>query len=171
MEQPITPEQPEPAGRKPEPAQPGVPQAGAAPFASTRTPGASGPASPLWSRRLILIGAVCIPVGLLGGSYVLLVQLVAVAGIAMIAMGMSYGAQPPVFSRWTRGVGALGALWVLFTAGYLVAVMAAADFNMESGALVPVLYNGGLACAIAMAVVAVIAISRRAVAQRPVPKR
>lgn len=75
-------------------------------------------AVPLGARRLFLIGGLCVPIGLVAGPYLLGAQLLAVAGVVMVAVALSYRSGVRWFSRLSWVVGAAGALWPAGTAAY-----------------------------------------------------
>lgn len=82
---------------------------------------------PLAARRLLLIGGLAVPVGLVAGPYLFGLQLLAVAGIVGIALALSYGRGSSWLSVWSCVVAAAGAAWVGATIAYWVSVMAAAN--------------------------------------------
>ena len=84
-------------------------------------------AMPLGARRLFMIGGLCVPVGLVAGPYLLGAQLLAVAGVILVAVALSYRVGSPWFSRLSWVAGAAGALWLAFTAAYWGVIIAAAD--------------------------------------------
>jgi hypothetical protein len=82
---------------------------------------------PLGARRLLLVADLCIPLGLLGGSYLPGLQLRAVAGVGLITVALSYRARGTWFwpLSWVTAGGT--DLWLTFTAAYLMTVIVAAD--------------------------------------------
>lgn len=82
---------------------------------------------PLGARRLVLVGGLCIPVGLLAGPYLFGVQLLAVAGVVAVSIALSYGLGPAWFTRWPRLAAAAGGAWIAATISYWLTVVAAAD--------------------------------------------
>ncbi|PVZ60910.1 hypothetical protein [Arthrobacter sp. H-02-3] len=129
---------------------------------------AAGPSArmPLGARRLFMIGGLCVPVGLVAGPYILGGQLLAVAGVVMVAAALSYSGQGPWFSRWSWAATAAGALWLAATAAYWGSVIAAADAAAQAPAFAPALFTGGLVCFGIMAVAAIVAMTLRAVRGR-----
>ncbi|MCM0616592.1 hypothetical protein MOD31_11205 [Paenarthrobacter sp. TYUT067] len=111
---------------------------------------------PLGARRLVLIGGLCIPVGLVAGPYLFGLQLLAVAGVVAVAIALSYRREPVWFSRWSWLAAAAGALWVIATIGYWLSIMAAVDGSSAPSNLPTALFYAGMA-ALAVMVVATIA--------------
>lgn len=136
------------------------------------TPRATGPAPaasvpsggmPLGARRLVMIGGLCVPVGLVAGPYFLGGQLLAIAGVIMVAAALSYSSENPWFARWSWIATAAGGLWLAATAAYWGSLIAAADAAAQAPAFAPALFTAGLVCFGAMAVATVVAMSLRAV--------
>lgn len=113
------------------------------------TPDATAPADavkmPLGARRLVLIGGLCIPVGLVAGPYLFGLQLVAVAGVVAVAIALSYRRGQSWFSRWSWLTTAAGALWVIATVAYWLSIMAAVDGSSSPSSLPTVLFYIGMA--------------------------
>ncbi|UKA56722.1 hypothetical protein LFT45_22890 (plasmid) [Arthrobacter sp. FW305-BF8] len=106
---------------------------------------------PLGARRLILLGGLAIPVGLVGGPYLLGAQLLAAAGVVLIAVAFSYRATGPWFSKLSWAAAAAGTLWIACSAGYWASLITAADSSAPLPWFTPVLFNAGVACFIVMA--------------------
>ncbi|MET4901643.1 hypothetical protein PV760_13305 [Paenarthrobacter sp. CC6] len=106
---------------------------------------------PLGARRLVLIGGLCIPVGLVAGPYLFGLQLVAVAGVVAVAIALSYRRGQSWFSRWSWLATAGGALWVIATVAYWLSIMAAVDGSSSPSSLPTVLFYSGLAALAVMA--------------------
>lgn len=104
---------------------------------------------PLAARRLVLVGGLCIPVGLVAGPYLLGLQLLAVAGVVAVAVALSYRSGPVWFSRWSWLTAAAGTFWVSVTIAYWLTIVAAADATAAPSGWTPVLFNVG-ACAVAL---------------------
>lgn len=121
---------------------------------------------PLGARRLLMIGGLSVPVGLVAGPYVPGGQLLAIAGLVIIAAALSYSGEGPWFSRWSWVVTAAGLLWLAATASYLGSLIAAADASAQAPAFAPALFTAGLACFGAMAVATVVAVTLRVVRAR-----
>ncbi|MGY4544027.1 hypothetical protein ACVWY0_003970 [Arthrobacter sp. UYNi723] len=133
------------------------------------TPRAAGPgagAMPLGARQLLMIGGLCVPVGLVAGPYLLLAQLLAPAGVAMVAVALSYRAQQPWFSRWSWTVAAAGVLWVAATATYYASIMIAADASAPLPGSAQMLYNAGTVFFAVMAAATLTAIVLRMISAR-----
>lgn len=139
------------------------------------TPGATGAAAgaavptgrmPLGARRLFMIGGLCVPVGLVAGPYILGGQLLAIAGVVMVAAALSYSGDGPWFSRWSWAATAAGVLWLAATAAYWGSVIVAADAAAPAPAFAPALFTAGLVCFGAMAVATVVAMTLRTVRAR-----
>jgi hypothetical protein len=113
-----------------------------------------------------MIGGLCVPVGLVAGPYILGGQLLAVAGVVMVAAALSYSGENPWFGRWPRIVATAGALWLAATAAYWGSVIAAVDAAAPSPAFAPVLFTVGLVCVGAMAVATVVGMGLRSVRAR-----
>lgn len=88
---------------------------------------------PLAARRLLLIGGLSVPVGLVAGPYLFGLQLLAVAGMVAIAIAMSYSRGQPWLSMWSYVVAAAGAVWVGATTAYWLSIMAAANATASAG--------------------------------------
>lgn len=128
-------------------------------------------AMPLGARRLFMIGGLCVPVGLVAGPYLLGAQLLAVAGVIMVAVALSYRSGVPWFSRLSWVATAAGALWMAGTAAYWGAIIAAADSSVSTPGFAPVLFAAGVVSFVVMAGAAVTAMALRMVRSRrgPVP--
>lgn len=128
-------------------------------------------AMPLSARRLFMIGGLCVPVGLVAGPYLLGAQLLAVAGVIMVAVALSYRVETPWFSRLSWVVIGAGALWMAGTAAYWGAIVAAADSSAEPPGFAPLLFTAGAVSFVVMACAAVSAMVLRMAGSRrhPVP--
>lgn len=129
-------------------------------------------AMPLGARRLFMIGGLCVPVGLVAGPYLLGAQLLAVAGIIMVAVALCYRVgSGRWFSRLSWVAGAAGALWMAGTAAYWGAVIAAADLSVPSPGFAPFLFTAGAVSFVVMVGAAVTAMAWPMVRSRrsPVP--
>ena len=124
---------------------------------------------PLGARRLLLIGGLCIPVGLVSGPYLLGAQLLAVAGVVMVAVSCSYGPSAAWFWRWSWATAAAGALWIAFTLAYWASAIMAAESSRPAPGFAPVLFNVGLGCFVVMAGAAAAASIRRILSSRAQP--
>lgn len=125
----------------------GLPQAPATTAAKT----ADVAKMPLGARRLVLVGGLCVPVGLVAGPYLFGLQLLAVAGVVAVAVALSYRRGPAWFSRWSWLAAGGGALWVLATVAYWLSIVAAVDGSSAPSDLPTVLFNLGL---VALAIMA-----------------
>lgn len=123
-------------------------------------------AMPLGARRLVMIGGLCVPVGLVAGPYLLGAQLLAVAGVIMVAAAVSYRVQAPWFSRLSWVVVGAGALWLGGTAAYWGAIIAAAASSAEGPTFIPLLFTAGTVSFVIMAGAAVSAVVLRMVRSR-----
>jgi hypothetical protein len=126
------------------------------------TAGPSG-RMPLGARRLLMIGGLSVPVGLVAGPYILGGQLLAIAGLIMVAAVLSYSGEGSWFSRWSWATTTAGVLWLAATAAYWGSVIAAADASAQAPAFAPALFITGLACFGIMAITTVVAMTLRAV--------
>lgn len=144
----------------PENTMPEGPQGAASP-----TPGQSG-GMPLAARRLLMIGGLCLPVGLVAGPFLLPAQLLALAGIVLLAVAFSYRAGKRWFSRWSMAVAIAGVLWLAATAAYYASIMIAADAAAPLPGFAQLLFNAGAVCFAVMAVAAVTAVALRMLASR-----
>lgn len=126
---------------------------------------------PLGARRLFMIGGFCVPVGLVAGPYLLGAQLLAVAGVIMVAVALSYRGEAQWFSRLSWVVIGAGALWMAGTAVYWAAIVAAADSSVQPPGFAPLLFTAGVVSFVVMAGAAVTAMASRMVRSRlsPVP--
>ncbi|KQQ80924.1 hypothetical protein [Arthrobacter sp. Leaf137] len=115
-------------------------------------PPARSEGMPLGCRRLLMIGGICIPGGLVAGPYLLPAQLVAVAGIILLALALSYGPGQRWFWRWSLAVALTGGLWLAATAAYYVTIMTAAEASAPLPAFAQVLFTAGAVCFAVMAV-------------------
>ena len=116
---------------------------------------------PLGARRLFMIGGLCVPVGLVGGSYLFGAQLLAVAGVVMIAVALSYRVSGSWFWPLSWATAAAGGLWFVFVAAYYLAIITAADASAPLPGYAPVLFTAGVACVAVMAAAAVAAVAVR----------
>ncbi|WP_148258201.1 hypothetical protein [Pseudarthrobacter phenanthrenivorans] len=133
--------------------------------AANPTPAQSG-GMPLAARRLLMIGGLCLPVGLIAGPFLLPAQLLAVAGVVLLAVAVSYQAGKRWFSRWSVAIVVAGGLWLAATAAYYASIMIAADVSAPLPGFAQILYNAGAVCFAAMAIAAVTAIVLRMLAGR-----
>ncbi|MCQ6273335.1 hypothetical protein M8J71_23110 [Pseudarthrobacter sp. R1] len=121
---------------------------------------------PLAGRRLLMVGGFCIPVGLVAGPFLLPAQLLAVAGIVLLAVALSYRPGPRWFSRWSIAVAVAGVLWLAATAAYYATIMIAADASAPLPGTAQVLYNAGAGFFALMAVATVTAVVLRTLTNR-----
>jgi hypothetical protein len=126
-------------------------------------PGDTSVGMPLGVRRLVLIGGLCIPVGLVGGSYLLGLQLLALGGLTLIAVALAYRAGRAWFSRLSWVAAVAGVLWAAFTAAYWVAIIVAADASAPLPGYAAVLFNSGAVCVAVMVTAAAAGMVRRMV--------
>ena len=133
-----------------------------------RAAGRSAPPEgmPLAGRRLLMVGGLCIPVGLVAGPFLLPAQLLAVAGIVLLAVALSYRAGPRWFSRWSMAVAVAGGLWLAATAAYYATIIIAADASAPLPGTAQVLYNAGAVFFALMVVATVTAVVLRILANR-----
>ena len=112
-----------------------------------------------------------VPVGLVAGPYLLGAQLLAVAGVILVAVALSYRVGWRWFSRLSWAAGVAGALWLVCTAGYWGSIIAAADSSVPPPGFAPVLFTAGVVSFVVMAGAAVTAMALRMVLSRrsPVP--
>lgn len=106
---------------------------------------------PLGARRLVLIGALCVPVGLVATPYMFGTQLVAVAGIVAVSVALSYRRGRAWFSPYSWVAAASGVLWMAATIAYWLSIMAAADAAVSAPGLSSALFYLGLAGMLIMA--------------------
>ncbi|MFX1821301.1 hypothetical protein PV768_16090 [Pseudarthrobacter sp. CC4] len=106
---------------------------------------------PLSARRLVLIAAACILVGILAGRFLFEGLILAAAGIAVLAVALSYGPGSRWFSPVTWVVCVAGTLWTAATAGYWMSVSAAADAAQEVPAVASTLFYIGVGGLVIMA--------------------
>ncbi|WP_051629056.1 hypothetical protein [Arthrobacter sp. UNC362MFTsu5.1] len=117
------------------------------------TPEASAAAGtmPLGARRLLIIGGLLIPVGMLMGPYILMAQILAPAGVALIAVALSYQTGARWFSRLSWATAVAGGLWVAAIAAYYATIMIAADASAPLPPSAQVLFITGTVFFAAMA--------------------
>ncbi len=139
------------------------------------TPGTAGPEAvasaqpgrmPLGARRLLMTGALSVPAGLLAGPYILGGQLLALAGLTMVAAALSYGSEGSWFSRWSWATTTAGVLWLAATAAYWGSTIAAAEASAQAPTFAPALFTTGSASFGIMTLATVIAMTRRAARTR-----
>lgn len=106
---------------------------------------------PLSSRRLVLVAAACILVGILAGRFLFAGLILAAAGMAVLAVALSYGTGSCRFSPVTWVVCVAGAVWTAATAGYWLSVTTAADTAREVPAIASPLFDTGAASLVIMA--------------------
>lgn len=100
---------------------------------------------------------------LVAGPYLLGAQLLAVAGVIMVAAAVSYRVQAPWFSRLSWVVVGAGALWLGGKAAYWGAIIAAAASSAEGPTFIPLLFTAGTVSFVIMAGAAVSAVVLRMV--------
>lgn len=105
---------------------------------------------PLGARRLMLIGAACLPVGVVAGRFIFGGLVLASGGTALVAVALSYRAGKGWFSPLCWVVGMAGALWTGLTAGYWWVITVAADASAGMPAIAAPLYYAGTAALIVM---------------------
>ena len=106
---------------------------------------------PLSSRRLVLIAAACILVGILVGRFLFAGLILAAAGMAVLAVALSYANGSRRFSPVTWVVCVAGAVWTAATAGYWLSVSTAVDAGREVPAIASPLFYTGAASLVVMA--------------------
>ena len=134
--------------------------------AGTASSSAPSEGMPLAGRRLLMLGGLCIPVGLVAGPFLLPAQLLAVAGVVLVAAALSYRSGSRWFSRWSLAVAVAGGLWLAATAAYYTTIMIAADASAPLPAAAQVLYSAGAVFFALMAMAAVTAVVLRILANR-----
>ncbi|WP_193342725.1 hypothetical protein [Pseudarthrobacter sp. AB1] len=122
---------------------------------SLTTPPGGAPAGrtgmPLPARRVVLIGAACVLVGILAGRFVFGGLVLAAAGTGTLAVALSYRAGPRWFSPLSWLVSIAGAIWTAATAGYWWVITAAADASAAVPAIAPALFYIGVGGLVTMA--------------------
>nr|BFE45651.1 hypothetical protein GCM10017547_35440 [Pseudarthrobacter oxydans] len=118
-----------------------------------RTDGDQGVAAgmPLGAKRLVLLGGLGVPVGLVAGPYVLGMQLLAVTGVVAIAIALSYRDGTAWFSRWSWLTACAGLIWTGATVAYWLTIIAAADASAPAPPVSSVLFYVGVAAFVLMA--------------------
>lgn len=111
---------------------------------------------PLGARRLVLIGGLCIPIGLVAGPFLFGIQIIAVAGIVAVSVALSHGNGKAWFTRWPRLTTAAGVAWIAATIAYWLTIMVAADAVVPVSKASSVFFSVGIA-AFAMMAAAVLA--------------
>jgi hypothetical protein len=106
---------------------------------------------PLWSRRSVLVSAACILVGILAGRFLFAGLILAAAGVAVLAVALSYGTGRRRLSPVTWVVCVAGAVWTAATAGYWLSLSTAADAGREVPAIASPLFYTGTASLVIMA--------------------
>ena len=106
---------------------------------------------PLGARRLLLIGGLSIPIGLLAGPYLFGLQLLTVAGVVAVSVALSHQIGHPWFRLWSRLTAAAGAVWIAATIGYWVTILTAADSSAPAPEASSALFNIGVAAFVTMA--------------------
>lgn len=108
---------------------------------------------PLGARRLLLVGGLSIPTGLLAGPYLFGIQLLSIAGVVAVSVAFSYHIGRPWFRLWPRLTAAAGAVWIAATIGYWVTIVTAADSSAPAPEASPALFNIGVVAFVAMALI------------------
>lgn len=108
---------------------------------------------PLGARRLLLLGGLSIPIGLVAGPYLFGIQLLSVAGVVAVSVALSYQIGRPWFRLWPRLTAAAGAAWTAATISYWVTVVTAADSSAPAPDASPTVFNIGVAAFVAMALI------------------
>lgn len=123
------------------------------PAAAPEPGGATGrpQGMPLGARRLVLIGGLSIPIGLVAGPFLFGIQIIAVAGVAAVSVALSHGIGTAWFTRWPRLTAAAGAAWVAATTAYWLTIMAAAEAAVPASEASTVLFYIGVAAFTLMA--------------------
>lgn len=116
-------------------------------------------AMPLGAKRLFILGCLAVLCGVVAGRFVFVGLLLAVAGLAGVAVALSYGTGETWFGRMPRAVAAAGALWIAVTAGYGGTVSPAASRSGATQGLAgPLLLAGwvafALVCGLVLAAIA-----------------
>ncbi|UKA68399.1 hypothetical protein LFT44_08460 [Arthrobacter sp. FW306-05-C] len=111
----------------------------------------SRPRMPLSARRLMLVAAVGILLGILAGRFLFAGLILAAAGMTAVAVALSYRPGSRWFSPVTWVVCVAGALWTAATAGYWLTVTTAADAGQQVPAIASPLFYGGAGCLVIMA--------------------
>lgn len=106
---------------------------------------------PLGARRLVLIGGLCIPIGLVAGPFLFGLQIIAVAGIVAVSVALSHGNGKAWFTRWPRLTTAAGGVWIAATIGYWLTIKTAADASAPASEASSVLFYIGVAAFVLMA--------------------
>lgn len=106
---------------------------------------------PLGARRLVLMGGLGVPVGLVAGPYLFGIQLLAVAGVVAICVALSYRRGTVWFSGWSWLTACAGLVWTGFTVAYWLTVITAADASAPVPAVSSVLFYAGFATCVLMA--------------------
>lgn len=107
---------------------------------------------PLGARRLVLMGGVCIPIGLVSGPFLFGVQIIAVVGIVAVSVALSHGNGETWFARWPRLTTVAGVAWIAVTIAYWLTIMVAADAAVPASEASSVLFSVGVAAFAVMAV-------------------
>lgn len=105
---------------------------------------------PLGARRLLFIGGFCVPVGLIATAYVFGAQLLLVAGVAAVAVALSYRDGEQWFSKWSWLTAIAGGAWVLFTAGYWLTIISAAQASTPLTIWPTVLFSCGIGAVVGL---------------------
>ncbi|WJH26683.1 hypothetical protein [Pseudarthrobacter defluvii] len=121
---------------------------------------------PLGCRRLLMVGGICVPIGLVAGPFLLPAQLLAVAGIVLLAVALSHGPGERWFWRWSLAVAAAGGLWLAATAAYYITIMVAAEASAPLPVFAQGLFTAGAVSVAVMAVAALTAALLRMLANR-----
>ncbi|QDG61690.1 hypothetical protein [Pseudarthrobacter sp. NIBRBAC000502771] len=106
---------------------------------------------PLAAKRLVLLGGLGIPVGLVAGPYLLGLQLLAVAGVVAIAVALSYRQGSAWFSGWSWVTACAGLAWTGATVAYWLTIIAAADASAPAPPVSSVLFSVGVTACLVMA--------------------
>lgn len=106
---------------------------------------------PLAGRRLVLVGGLSIPVGLVAGPFLLGMQLLTVIGVVAIAVALSYRHGTVWFSRWSWVTACAGLVWTGATVAYWLSIIAAADASVPAPPVSSVLFYVGVAAFVLMA--------------------
>lgn len=138
---------------------------------ATPSPQGDNPAPPagmpLGARRLVLVGGLCIPVGLVAGPYLFGLQLLAVAGVAAVSVALSYGTGRAWFTLWPRVTAGAGVSWIAATVGYWLTVVSAADASVPVPEVSSVLFYAGVAAFVLMAAAVLAGTAARIRSRRP----
>ncbi|MEO5315408.1 hypothetical protein DC347_18160 [Pseudarthrobacter sp. AG30] len=129
--------------------------------------GAGGPQMPLGARRLFIIGSLGVLAGIVAGRFYFSGLVLAVAGIALLGVALSYRDKKPWMSPISWVVCVAGGLWTAITAAYGWSISTEADAASSHSEFAGWLFTSGYVMFVVMAIGVASAVVVRIIRRRP----